>query len=129
MKTRDVVIRITLCGVFIAVAIVLCRLLGFPATGIVRFELSFLPVAIIAWLYGPVYAGVSYGIADLIGAAIFTGINPFITLEKVLIGVVFGLFFYKRNPIGWKRISISCFIVAVLLDFAMMAFIFRFAFA
>lgn len=85
-KSRNIIIRLTTTAVMIAMSVVLCRLLGFPQTGSYRIEISFLPIAVVAMLYGPIWSGVAYGVADLIGAAIFTGINPLITLCKVLFG-------------------------------------------
>ena len=96
-KTKNILLRLTTTAVMIAMSIVLCRLLGFPPTGTYRIELGFLPIAVIAMLYGPIWSGVAYGISDLIGAWIFTGINPFITLCKIAFGVVMGLFFYRRE--------------------------------
>ena len=91
-KTKNILLRLTTTAVMIAMSIVLCRLLGFPPTGTYRIELGFLPIAVIAMLYGPIWSGVAYGISDLIGAWIFTGINPFITLCKIAFGVVMGLY-------------------------------------
>ena len=92
-----VVRRTCLCAVLIAVSVLLCRLVGFPPTGMWRVDLGFLPIVVIAMLYGPVYSGIAYGISDLVGAAIFTGVNPFITLCKVLSGALMGLFLYLRK--------------------------------
>ena len=127
-KTKKVLLRTCICGMLIALAFVFCRWLGFPTTGIWRVEMSFLPIAIIAMLYGPVWAGVSYGIADLIGAVIFTGVNPFITMVKVAYGVVMGMFFDRKKKIGYKRILFATAIICVCLDFLAMATIFHFGF-
>ncbi len=127
---RERLRRVCICGVLVAAAIVLCRVLGFPQDGIWRVEFSFLPMALVAYLYGPLWAGVSYGAADLLGAAITTGINPFITLEKVLMGVVFGMFMHKPDgeSIGHRRILSCQLLTGVLLDALMMAIIFFGAF-
>ena len=104
-KWRETLVKLTTTALMIAMSIILCRLLGFPQNGSYRIELGFLPIAVVAMLYGPVLSGIAYGIADLIGAAIFTGINPFITLCKILFGVVMGLFFYRREKISlWRNI-------------------------
>ncbi len=129
---RTMLIRLCATAVMIALAVILCRLLGFPQSGIWRVEISFLPIAFVAFLWGPVWAGAAYGTADLIGAAIFTGVNPFITLEKLFSGVVMGIFFHRRSSrrtrIGVGRTLLAFLVIAVLGDFAMMAFIFKFAF-
>lgn len=127
-KTKNILLRLTTTAVMIAMSIVLCRLLGFPPTGTYRIELGFLPIAVIAMLYGPIWSGVAYGISDLIGAWIFTGINPFITLCKIAFGVVMGLFFYRREKIGLLR-NILCFlIIGVVIDIGCMCPIFVYMF-
>ncbi len=133
-KSRSHVLLLRLCAVAImtALAVIFCRLLGFPQSGIWRVEISFLPIAFVAFLWGPVWAGASYGTADLIGAALFTGVNPFITLEKIFSGVIMGIFFRRgrsdRIRIGIPRILSAFTVIAVFGDFLMMAFIFKFAF-
>ncbi len=129
---RAMLIRVTLSGVMVALSVIFCRLLGFPQEGIWRVEIGFLPIALIAFLWGPLWAGAAYGASDLIGAAIFTGINPFITVEKVLTGVIMGIFFSQRRGrrprIGVVRSLIAFASIAVFLDFLMMVFIFHFGF-
>lgn len=111
-----------------ALSIVLCRLLGFPQSGNFRIEIGFLPIAVIAWLYGPIWAGVAYGLSDLIGAAIFTGVNPLITLVKVAFGVAMGVSFYRRRP-GFLRSLVTFLLIGVVLDVGAMLPIFVFWFA
>lgn len=99
-KTRNnPLFRLTLCAMLIAMSVVLCRLLGYsPGSSVYRVEAGFLPIAAVAVLYGPVWSGLAYALSDLIGAAVTTGINPFITLCKAALGVWMGLFFYTRRP-------------------------------
>ncbi len=129
---QAMMVRVCVSGAMIALSVIFCRYLGFPQTGIWRVEIGFLPIAFIAFLWGPVWAGVSYGASDLIGAAVFTGVNPFITLEKILTGVVMGVLFYggrkTRRRIGAVRITAAFALIAFFGDFLMMTFIFHFAF-
>ncbi len=120
----------TLCftGMMVALSVVFCRFLGFPQSGLWRFDPGILPIFAVAVLFGPLWAGVAYGTADLIGAAIFTGINPLIVLEKVLVGAVMGVGFYNREKIGWFRLAVTLFTVALCLDFLMMTPIFHYYF-
>ncbi len=130
-RGRNLIIRVCVTGAMVALSIIFCRLLGFPQNGIWRVDFGFLPIAIIGMMWGPVWSGMAYGASDLIGAAVTTGVNPLITLEKVLVGVVMGIFFRSarsRHRIGLVP-TLACFaVVAVLLDFLMMAVIFRFGF-
>ena len=127
-KSRNIIIRLTTTAVMIAMSVVLCRLLGFPQTGSYRIEISFLPIAVVAMLYGPIWSGVAYGVADLIGAAIFTGINPLITLCKVLFGAVMGIFFCRREKIGILRILLCFLLIGVVIDIGGMSPIFVYMF-
>lgn len=120
--------RTCLVGAMVAIAILLCRLLGYPAYGAWRVEISFLPIYVVALLYGPLWAGAAWGAADLIGAAITTGIDPFITLIKVMCGVLFGLFFRGKGRVGFLRIFLCTTLVAVLLDFLAMMVVFHYQF-
>lgn len=124
---RTALLKITVCAMMTALAIVFCRLLGFPQNGAYRIEISFLPVSVVAMLMGPVWAGVSYGLADLIGAAVTTGVNPFITLCKVAFGIAMGLAFYKKKP-GALRCTLFFIIAGAVIDIGMMMPIFVFMF-
>ncbi len=131
-RARGVLIRICATGAMVALSVIFCRFLGFPQSGNWRIEVGFLPIAFVAFLWGPLWAGAGYGASDLIGAAIFTGVNPFITLEKVFTGVIMGVFFHGgrrgRGRIGVWRNFAAFAIIAVAGDFAIMTLIFVFAF-
>ncbi len=123
-KVRTVIRRIVMCAAMTAMSIVLCRFLGIsPANSAFRIEIGFLPIAVVGMLYGPVWAGAAYGASDLIGAAVTTGINPFITLCKVLFGVLMGAAFR-----GKRRGLIYCIaffiITGIVVDVICMAPIF-----
>ena len=51
----------------IALSVVLSKLVSINIS-FLRIGFGFLPIAILAILYGPVVAAVGYGLADLIGA-------------------------------------------------------------
>ena len=129
MKARqDALKTLTVCAMMIALSIVFCRLLGFPQSGATRIELGFLPIAIVAVLYGPIWSMISYGIADFIGALIFTGVNPFITLCKIVFGLAMGLAFYKKEKIGLVRNILFFVVGGFIIDVLMMMPIWVFMF-
>lgn len=109
--TRSLVVA----ALMIAISIVL-RLLGFPQNSTFRIELGFVPIAIVSFLYGPFVGGISYIVADIIGT-LFTGMSPFlpITLCKFLMGVLFGLFFYKKK-VRIKHIVLCNICILLLID-------------
>lgn len=127
-RTKKMLCDLCLAGIMAALAMVMTRFLGFPQTGSWRLDPGFLPIVLVALLSGPVWAGLSYGTADLIGAALFTGINPFITIEKVCIGLIFGVAYYRKEKLSVMEILVSQLIVAVACDFLMMVSIFHYSF-
>ena len=82
----------------IALSVVLSKLVSINIS-FLRIGFGFLPIAILAILYGPVVAAVGYGLADLIGAWLFpTGaFFPGFTLSAVLTGLIFGFILYKKE--------------------------------
>ena len=90
----------TLTGVslFIALEIVLSRYCSI-ATPVVKIGFAFVPLALCATLYGPVWGAVAGGLSDFLGAILFP-IGPYFpgfTLTTALSGLVYGLFFRRRS--------------------------------
>ncbi|MBQ2732922.1 MAG: folate family ECF transporter S component [Clostridia bacterium] len=123
-KVRTAIRRIVMCAAMTAMSVVLCRFLGIsPANSAFRIEIGFLPIAVIGMLFGPVWAGAAYGASDLIGAAVTTGINPFITLCKVLFGVMMG-FAFKGKSRGLPFTALFFVITGIVVDILCMSPIF-----
>ncbi len=117
--------KITLTAVMTALSIVLCRFLGYsPANTMFRVELGFLPVALVGILAGPLYSGVCYGLADLIGSLVTTGMNPLILACKVTSGLVLGLFLYRRRP-TLPLICLTLFVLGAGVDVFLMSAVFK----
>ena len=121
-------LKVTTCAMMIALSVVFCRVLGFPTSGMYRVEIGFLPIAIVAILYGPLWSALSYGLADLIGAMIFTGVNPLILLCKIVFGFLMGIVFKKREKIGLVRNILFFVLVGFVVDILMMTPIFVYMF-
>lgn len=117
--------KLTLTAVMTALSIVLCRYLGYsPANTMFRVEIGFLPVAVVGILAGPLYSAVCYGLADLIGSLITTGMNPLILLCKIAAGFVLGLFLHRRRPSIWL-IIVTLFILGAGVDVFLMSAVFK----
>ena len=88
------------CALLIALEIVLNRFASFQVLGL-KFGLSFIPMALAGMLFGPAWAAVCYGISDVIGALVFPmgAYFPGFTISVVLMGIVYGIFFYKKDKI------------------------------
>ena len=73
--------------------------------GVIEIRFGFLAVAVAGMLFGPVVAAIAAVIGDIAGTLLFYGGAFFwgYTLSWLLMGIVFGLFFYK-NRTGLPRI-------------------------
>lgn len=120
MKSKIKVKVLVNVSLLIALEVVLARFLSIN-TPIVRIGFGFLPTAICAMMYGPIWGGVTGAVADIIGATLFpTGAYfPGFTLSAALTGIVFGLFLYNRKG-NWAQlagaVSINCLGISLLLS-------------
>ncbi len=104
----------TMCtlGVFIALAVVFDILFTIPISQSLQISFSYIPIFVIAALYGPFFGGITYVISDALSAYILYGsVSPLLSITAFLSGFVFGLFFYKKyNPsTDYIVISVSLF--------------------
>jgi ECF transporter S component (folate family) len=105
---------IALMGILIAFDIVLTRVLSID-TQFLRMSANFITHTVIGALFGPALGGIALGIADLVGFFLKpTGpFFPGITLAAVLVGVLYGFFYYKK-PITLTRTIIATIVIVVL---------------
>ncbi|GHU49114.1 membrane protein [Clostridia bacterium] len=103
-------------ALLMAMEIVLTRLLSIN-TPLLRISLGFIPVSLIAIMYGPLWAAGAYAMCDIIGAILFpTGtFFPGFTLTAFLTGLTFGLFLYK-HPVSWSRVLPASLIICILFN-------------
>lgn len=113
MKNNSKVTRLITIGLFIALEIILTRFLSIN-TPFIRIGFGFLPVAMLGIMYGPVWAGISYAIGDILGMLIFPSgaFFPGFTLSAALTGIAFGIILYGK-PVTWKRVLIASFIICI----------------
>lgn len=92
MRNRSVK-TLVLMGVLTAVSIVLSRFLGFYLNETLRISFGSVPILLAGLWLGPVAGGLVGGVADILGAAVFSGLGlyPPITVGPILIGVTAGL--------------------------------------
>ncbi len=125
-KTSKMIFALSVTAAMTALSVVFCRFVGFsPENSAFRFEFGFLPIAFVAELFGPLWSGLAYLVADAIGS-LFSGYapNPAIAACKLLTGAVMGIFFsygiYKKRP-SLLRITLAFFVIAVFVDFLLMS--------
>lgn len=104
--------RLVLVALMITMTLILNRVL--PSTPVYHLTVDFIPVFIVAVLFGPAWSSATYAIADTIGAILFPigPYNPGITLTLLLIGLIFGFVFYKGDLSG-KGLWIRSFIASL----------------
>ena len=117
MKRRNKHLNfLSISAAMAALAVVLTRFVGFSPEGTpFRFEIGFLPIAVVAYVAGPLYAGGAYLVADVIGS-FFSGYapNPVLTAAQLLFGVIMGLLLYRRHSM---LRTVLCFtVIAVFIE-------------
>ncbi|MEW9123937.1 MAG: folate family ECF transporter S component [Thermotaleaceae bacterium] len=106
--------KMVFLALFIALEVILTRFLSIQ-TPIVRIGFTFLPIAISAMMFGPVFAGVAAALADILGMMLFSAgaaYFPGFTLTAFLTGAIFGICLYQK-PKTLLRISLAVIIISV----------------
>lgn len=100
----------------VALEIVLSKLVSINIP-LLRIGFGFLPIAVLAIMYGPICAGIAYAIGDLIGAFLFpTGVFfPGFTVTALLTGMIFGLVLHNKK-VTFVRALVASTLVCVLCN-------------
>ena len=117
MRKHSNITRLVVISFMITLEVILTRIFAIFMPTSIRLSLGFLPVAMTSILYGPLWAGVSYALGDIIGMLIFP-MGPYFpgfTLTAFLTGAAFGLVLYKK-PVTFKRTLIASLIVVVFCN-------------
>lgn len=116
MKRKQNTTRLIVIALLVALEIILTRFLSIN-TPFLRIGFGFLPIAMIGILYGPLWAGASYALGDILGMLIFPS-GPFFpgfTISAFLTGLVYGMFLH-RKPVSRKRVLMASGIVCILIN-------------
>jgi len=110
-KTR----MLTTTALLIALEIILRRFLSIQ-TPILQISLAFIPIVLIAMLYGSISAAIAAAVADFLGVLLFPvgAFFPGFTLTAFLVGAVYGLFLYKKPQSLWKICAATLIINFIL---------------
>lgn len=114
---------IVFAGILLAMAILLDRF-SIPIGKITQIGFGFIITGVSATLFGPIYSGILGGVGDILKHFIAPKGEYFFgwTLNPILAGIIYGIFFYKKGfDINNKKqflIRIICakFIVALLIN-------------
>ena len=110
------VMKLVIISLLIALEILLTRIFCIQ-TPLLRISFGFLPPALTAMLYGPLWAGAAYALGDLIGGYLLSS-GPFFfgfTFTAFLTGLVFGIMFYNKKP-GICRCIIASGIISFIIN-------------
>ena len=109
--------KLVLISLLIAMKILLSDILSIQLMTF-NINLSYIPTAFAGILLGPIYAGITSVIADLIGFFIFSGGYSFFIgypISAFLGGAIYGSILYKK-PKSIIRICISVTLVAIFVN-------------
>ncbi len=117
MRTNSKLKQLIVIAMLIAVEMILTRFfcIQFPT---LRISLGFIPIAVCAILYGPIWAGLAYAASDFIGASLFSPYPPFpgLTFSAFLTGICWGFFLHKKNiPLSERTVSIKEAVIPALI--------------
>ena len=117
MKKKNITTeKLVLTGFMIALEIVLSKIVSINIS-FLRIGFGFLPIAVLAIIYGAWWSGLAYAIGDVIGGFLFpTGaFFPGFTLTSFLTGVIFGLVL-KGKKVTFGRALLASALVCVLCN-------------
>ena len=99
--------KLTMLALLTALQVVLGNLTQIPFIG-KQFNFGFLPIIAAGALLGPLPAAIVGGLGDFIGAHLFPAgaYFPGFTLTSAIVGVLYGLPLYKRQPC-WIRAAVA----------------------
>ncbi len=106
----------TICAMLIALSAVI-GMYSVMITPDLRVSFAFLPIALGAYLYGPMVGAILGGTSDIVNF-IMKPMGPYFpgfTLSGILLGFIFGLWFYKKN-IGVIRIFLANLTVGIIVN-------------
>lgn len=114
-KKQNFTYQLVVMAFLIALEIIFTRFLSINLP-IVRIGFGFLPVAITAIMFGPIWSGLCYVVGDLLGMMIFpSGMYfPGFTLSAFITGILYGIVLYKHE-VTFKRSFISALLVLVCI--------------
>lgn len=115
-KKQNFTHQLVVMAFLIALEIIFTRFLSFQLP-MVRVGFGFLPVAVAAIIFGPLWAGIGYVIGDILGMMLFptAGYFPGFTLSAFITGFLFGVVLHKKD-ITLKRTFVAAFIVLTVVS-------------
>lgn len=103
-------------GVLIALEVILTRFFSIQ-TEIVRYGFGFIPISMSGILFGPLTAGITASLADVLGMVIAPqgAYFPGFTLSAFITGMIYGFILHKRH-ITFLGIGFAVLLVTIISD-------------
>ncbi len=97
--------KLVMLSFLTALTIILARFVSIQTT-ILRISFEFFPIVVAAILFGPIGAGVTAVIADIIGALLFPAgtFFPGFTVSAFITGLIYAFFFYQKDITFFRTI-------------------------
>ena len=111
--------KLTAAALLVAMSIVLTRLLSLNIIPpIVRLSAGNIPIFLASFWLGPVFGGITGFAADFIGANLFSGWYPPLSLGPVLTGILPGLFvrLTRRDKLTWWQLLCLVFVCDAITE-------------
>ncbi|GAB2026727.1 folate family ECF transporter S component [Lactovum odontotermitis] len=109
---------LVLLAILVALSIIVGQFLSF-GTNVLQVSFSFVMNTIIGTLAGPVWTGLSLAIEDVIGTLLFGkyGYFPGFTLSAFIVGLLYGLFFFRKKltRTKWQDWLYTFFAMALIM--------------
>ncbi len=114
--------KLIISALLIGLEIIFTRFLSIMLP-FIRIGFGFLPISVIAILYGPLWAGTAYALGDILGMLIFPAgpYFPGFTFTAFCTGVVYGLVLHKKE-ITLKRVCVAACFVCIVLNLGLDTF-------
>lgn len=118
MKIKITIKNLVLLALLIALNVILSRFLKIPLSSFARITFGFVAIALMGTLFGPWYAALGAGLADIIGFLLFPSGEPFFigfTLTAMVLGIIYGVLFYQKKS-SLPRIILAQILVFVICN-------------
>lgn len=112
--------KLVFMAMFIAVEIILTRVVSLMPSNITRISLSFIVYTFAGSMFGPLFSLMSAVIGDLIGAVLFPPIGGFFfgfTVSAAVSGFLFGNIKLEKG--SYKRLALLLLMNALIVDVLM----------
>lgn len=114
MQKNDYLRKMIFTAFLVAIEIILHRYAGIQMATY-QISLAFVPIALSAMLFGPIWAAGTALIADFLGTMLnSTGAyNPMFSINAILYALIYAWFFYKNDKSIWR--IVVCVLVQLIL--------------